>query len=99
MEKLIEFENVDLGYGHKSILTGINFDVIQGDFLGIVGPNGAGKTTLLKALLGLLKPQRGTVTVGRPELKIGYVPQRDTVDSLFPLTVLDIVLMGRYRGL
>jgi ABC-type Mn2+/Zn2+ transport system ATPase subunit len=99
MEKLIEFENVELGYGRRRILTGIDFDVSRGDFLGIVGPNGAGKTTLLKAILGLLKPLSGRVTVAAGGLRIGYVPQRDSVDTLFPLTVLDIVLMGRYSRL
>jgi ABC-type Mn2+/Zn2+ transport system ATPase subunit len=96
MQKLIAFSRVDLGYGRRRVLTDINFDVASGDFLGIVGPNGAGKTTLLKAILGLLKPMSGTVETASEGLRIGYVPQRDTVDTLFPLTVLDIVLMGRY---
>ncbi len=99
MDKLIAFDNVFLGYGQRNILRNINFDVEYGDFLGIVGPNGAGKTTLLKAILGLLKPQSGTITTTSEGLKIGYVPQRDSVDSLFPLTVMDIVLMGRYTSL
>jgi len=96
MQNLIEFKNVDLGYGRRKVLTNIDFNVEQGDFLGIVGPNGAGKTTLLKAILGLLKPMTGSVSKAEEGLKIGYVPQRDSVDTLFPLTVLDIVLMGRY---
>jgi ABC-type Mn2+/Zn2+ transport system ATPase subunit len=96
MDRLIVFEKVDLGYGHRRVLTGIDFDVVAGDFLGIVGPNGAGKTTLLKAILGLLKPMAGTITRTGEDLRIGYVPQRESVDTLFPLTVLDIVLMGRY---
>ena len=88
MKKLIVFEKVDLGYGRRRVLTGIDFDVIAGDFLGIVGPNGAGKTTLLKAILGLLKPMAGRVTRAAEGLRIGYVPQRESVDTLFPLTVL-----------
>jgi manganese/zinc/iron transport system ATP- binding protein len=96
MQKLITFEKVDLGYGQRQVLTGIDFDVVAGDFLGIVGPNGAGKTTLLKAILGLVKPMAGRVTVAAEGVRIGYVPQRESVDTLFPLTVLDIVLMGRY---
>jgi manganese/zinc/iron transport system ATP- binding protein len=99
MQKLIAFQGVDLGYGRHRVLTGIDFDVLAGDFLGIVGPNGAGKTTLLKAILGLLQPLSGQVTVTADGLRIGYVPQRDSVDTLFPLTVLDIVLMGRYTRL
>jgi ABC-type Mn2+/Zn2+ transport system ATPase subunit len=99
MQKLIEFQGVDLGYGKHRVLRGIDFDVEAGDFLGIVGPNGAGKTTLLKAILGLLQPLSGAVRVSADSLRIGYVPQRESVDTLFPLTVMDIVLMGRYTRL
>jgi ABC-type Mn2+/Zn2+ transport system ATPase subunit len=99
MQNLIEFQSVDLGYGHRSILTGVDLHVTPGDFLGIVGPNGSGKTTLLKAILGLLKPLGGRITRQAEDLRIGYVPQRESVDTLFPLTVLDIVLMGRYARL
>src|ERR1043166_2324297 len=99
MKKLIVFERADLGYGNRRILSGIDFDVVAGDFLGIVGPNGAGKTTLLKAILGLLKPMAGRVERPAGSVNIGYVPQRESVDTLFPLTVLDIVLMGRYSRL
>src|SRR5437588_2416737 len=99
MQKLIVFEKVDLGYGRNVVLRDIHFDIEQGDFLGIVGPNGAGKTTLLKAILGLLKPLSGQVFVSAGGLRIGYVPQRESVDTLFPLTVMDIVLMGRYTRL
>lgn len=96
MKKLIVFDKVDLGYGRRRVLKDIDFDVEAGDFLGIVGPNGAGKTTLLKAILGLLSPMAGLISRASDGLRIGYVPQRDSVDTLFPLTVLDIVLMGRY---
>jgi ABC-type Mn2+/Zn2+ transport system ATPase subunit len=99
VHKLIEFHNVNLGYGRRTVLSGVDFDVQRGDFLGIVGPNGSGKTTLLKAILGLLRPMSGTMGVTAEGLRIGYVPQRETVDTLFPLTVLDIVLMGRYARL
>lgn len=99
MHKLIAFQKVDLGYGRRIVLKGIDFDVQRGDFLGIVGPNGSGKTTLLKAILGLLKPLAGSIAVTSEGLRIGYVPQRETVDTLFPLTVMDIVLMGRYARL
>jgi ABC-type Mn2+/Zn2+ transport system ATPase subunit len=96
MGRLIEFENVDLGYGRRRVLQGVNLDVVPGDFLGIVGPNGAGKTTLLKAILGLIGPMAGRISRASEGLRVGYVPQRESVDTLFPLTVLDIVLMGRY---
>lgn len=96
MQNLISLKHADLGYGSKKVLTGVEFDVRAGDFLGIVGPNGAGKTTLLKTLLGLIRPVSGSMERYSEELRIGYVPQRESVDSLFPLSVMDIVSMGRY---
>src|SRR5512134_2260995 len=99
MQKLITVENASLGYGRRQVLSAIDFDIEAGDFLGVVGPNGSGKTTLLKAVLGLLKPITGRVVRGTEGLRIGYVPQRESVDTYFPLNVVDIVLMGRYRSL
>jgi ABC-type Mn2+/Zn2+ transport system ATPase subunit len=96
LERLIAFEKADLGYGRRVVLRSIDFDVLAGDFLGIVGPNGSGKTTLLKAVLGMIKPLSGRVHRASERIRFGYVPQRETVDLLYPLTVLDIVLMGRY---
>ncbi|MBC8554795.1 MAG: metal ABC transporter ATP-binding protein [Candidatus Brocadiales bacterium] len=97
---MIKFSNVQLGYGRRPVLNDLNFEIQKGDFFGIVGPNGAGKTTLLKAILGLLKPVKGEISFlnnGRGQKKsIGYVPQHASVDEIFPVTVLDMVLMGRY---
>ncbi len=92
---------VDLD-GHP-VLWDITFAVQPGTFLGIIGPNGAGKTTLLRVLLGLVVPTRGSVTVlGRPPAElgqgahqIGYVPQRPQFDPRFPVSVRDVVMMGR----
>jgi ABC-type Mn2+/Zn2+ transport system ATPase subunit len=98
-EPLITFDDVTLGYGRRVILRGLSFTLRAGDYLGIVGPNGAGKTTLLQAILGALRAQSGTITVHRKPLTFGYVPQAQTMDDQFPLTALDIVLMGRYRGM
>ncbi|HEV7589090.1 MAG TPA: metal ABC transporter ATP-binding protein [Longimicrobium sp.] len=95
MSALVSFDRVALGYGRRTILSDLTFDIAEGDFLGLVGPNGAGKTTVLRAILGTLKPQSGTL-VRSPDLRFGYVPQRDQVDYNFPLRVLDVVLMGRY---
>jgi ABC-type Mn2+/Zn2+ transport system ATPase subunit len=94
----IQFRDAQLGYGRSQIvLRDVNLDIAKGEFLGIVGPNGSGKTTLLRTLLGLLKPVAGTVTIGDgAPLHYGYVPQRETVDTLFPISVEEIVLMGRY---
>jgi ABC-type Mn2+/Zn2+ transport system ATPase subunit len=96
MTALISFNNTTLGYGRRAVLTNLNFDIPEGDFLGLVGPNGAGKTTILRAILGSLVPMAGTMSI-TPGLRFGYVPQRDSVDYNFPLKVVDVVLMGRYN--
>ena len=92
---LVRFDRATLGYGRRVVLSDLTFEIPHGDFLGLVGPNGAGKTTILRAILGTLAPIGGSVQV-RDGLRFGYVPQRDSVDYGFPLTVLDVVLMGRY---
>jgi ABC-type Mn2+/Zn2+ transport system ATPase subunit len=92
---LVKFDRATLGYGRRVVLSDLDFEIPEGDFLGLVGPNGAGKTTILRAILGTLNPLSGTVTV-RPGLRFGYVPQRDSVDYGFPLKVVDVVMMGRY---
>jgi len=95
---LLEFQGVTLGYGRKPVLSGLNFAIAEGDFLGIVGPNGAGKTTILRALLGELKPLQGRINYSQNNgrLRFGYVPQRQEADRVFPLSALEVVLMGRY---
>jgi ABC-type Mn2+/Zn2+ transport system ATPase subunit len=92
----IRFDRVTLGYGRRAVLRDVLLDVQPGDFLGIVGPNGAGKTTLLKALLGTLRPLRGTIETPQRGIVFGYVPQRQGVDETFPLTVREMVAMGRF---
>jgi ABC-type Mn2+/Zn2+ transport system ATPase subunit len=95
MNELVSFNHATLGYGHRVILSDLTFSIPEGDFLGMVGPNGAGKTTILRAILRTLRPLSGTVTHA-PGIRFGYVPQRDQVDYNFPLTVIDVVMMGRY---
>jgi ABC-type Mn2+/Zn2+ transport system ATPase subunit len=95
MTALVSFRHATLGYPRHTVLTDISFDINEGDFLGLVGPNGAGKTTILRTFLGSLEPLGGTVVIS-PNLRFGYVPQRDSVDSGFPLKVIDVVMMGRY---
>lgn len=95
MTALVSFAGATLGYGRNVVLRNLTFDIEAGDFLGVVGPNGSGKTTLLRALLGGLAPIAGTITRA-PGLRFGYVPQRGQVDYRYPLTTLDVVLMGRY---
>ncbi len=96
MTALIQFERASLGYGRRTVLAEVNLGVERGDFLGIVGPNGAGKTTLLKGLLGTLKPLSGRVRIATGAARFGYVPQREFVDETFPLTVREMIMMGRF---
>jgi zinc transport system ATP-binding protein len=99
--EVVSLKNVRVSYNGSPALDDINLSVFEHDFLGVIGPNGGGKSTLLKVLLGLIKPERGTVTVlgSLPEQsrsKIGYVPQYSNYDRNFPVTVMDVVMMGRY---
>lgn len=99
-QPIIHLNDVWFGFNGQMILQGIDLTVKEGDFLAMVGPNGGGKTTLLKTILGLYKPLRGTVSVmGRSADKasptIGYVPQNVHLNVNFPVTVLDVVLMGK----
>ncbi len=108
-KNIIEIKNVSFNYNGDEVLHDVSFDVHQGDYLGIIGPNGAGKTTLLKIILGVLRPTHGVVKIFGQDVrdfkersKISYVPQKVTnFDANFPVTVEDVVLMGRYahRGL
>jgi zinc transport system ATP-binding protein len=106
---LIKLEKVSFSYPDKSgrrgepVLRDVSFNVHRGEFVCVVGPNGGGKSTLLKLLLGLERPDKGTVRLfdGAPELsspRIGYLPQNPQFDPQFPVTVLDVVLMGRLRA-
>ena len=101
-DRLIDLQDASFGYGRTVVLQNVQFGLDAADFVGLVGPNGAGKTTLLRGLLGLLKPQSGERRIDPPdgaEVVFGYVPQEKAVDPFFPLSVLDVVLMGRYRVL
>lgn len=95
-ETLVSLREVTLGYGRKVVLRDVTMEIGAGEFWGFVGPNGSGKTTLVRALLGLVKPKRGQILWGK-QVRVGYVPQREALDDLLPLTALDIVLLGRIR--
>jgi zinc transport system ATP-binding protein len=95
----IKADNLSFQYEETPILENVSFAIRPGEFIGIFGPNGGGKTTLLKLLLGFLKPQKGSVEIlGKsPKLareQIGYVPQISHLDRQFPITVLEVVMMG-----
>ena len=97
---IILLKDVWVHYDSIKVLEGINLTLRQHDFLGIIGPNGGGKSTLIKVILGLVKPSRGTIRVlgDTPQNSrkyIGYVPQYSLFDPDFPMSVWDVVLMGR----
>jgi zinc/manganese transport system ATP-binding protein/zinc transport system ATP-binding protein len=106
MRALIELRSVSFSYGAKRVLDNINLHLHVGQFAAIVGPSGAGKTTLLKLLLGTLRPTHGEIHIARygvgtanggepsSQLRASYVPQVETVDWNFPVTVEQVVLMG-----
>ncbi len=91
---LLALEDAAIGYGRRPLLSGIGLAVEPGDFLAVVGPNGGGKTTLLLSLLGSIPLLSGRLVRPRP-LRVGYVPQRDHVDVIWPFTAGEVVLMGR----
>jgi len=102
--KSLAVKEITVGYDHHSALWDISFELSPGQIVGIIGPNGAGKSTLLKAVLGIEKPLSGEVLFfGKPfrkvKNKVAYVPQRGEIDWDFPITVFDVVLMGRYGHL
>jgi len=97
----LEVHDLTVSYHRKPVLWNVDLAVPSGKLVGIIGPNGAGKSTLIKAIMGLLPLSSGWVQVfGRPisEMrdKVGYVPQRESVDWTFPVTAMDVVLMGRF---
>jgi zinc transport system ATP-binding protein len=100
MPPLLTLRDASFGYGGRAVVTGVDLALDAGAFVGIVGPNGSGKSTLLRGVLGLIEPLSGHVE--RNARAIGYVPQRETLDAIFPLRADEVVHMGAYgrlRGL
>lgn len=100
--RIIKIDNLSAGYENKAVLHDINLEVAEKDFLGIIGPNGGGKTTLMKVILGLLEPTEGKITYydnGTPteRLEIGYLPQYNSIDKKFPISVFEVILSGLNR--
>jgi ABC-type Mn2+/Zn2+ transport system ATPase subunit len=94
---LLTLSGVAFGYDRRPVLSDVDLTVTSGTFTGVVGPSGSGKTSLLRLLLGTVRPQRGAV-VRRPGLAVSYVPQLETVDWSFPVTVAECVLMSRRQS-
>jgi len=96
----IEVKNISVSYEKKTVLSNINFTLQSGKVYGLLGPNGAGKSTLFKTILGLIKPDNGSVAINNKNIeeirnKIAYIPQKEEIDWSFPATVFDIVQTGR----
>ena len=99
MQPLIEIQHLNAGYDGRTVLRDVDLTVYDRDFLGIIGPNGGGKTTLIRCILGLLKPQSGTIAFHpqkdkQAPLAIGYLPQYASIDRKFPITVQEVILSG-----
>ncbi len=104
-EKVLELKDVSFSYSSQPAVKSATFSMEKGDFLGVIGPNGGGKTTLVKLILGLLKPDSGSIRVFGEEIpkfrgwpRLGYVPQKATnFDQNFPATVFEVASMGRFE--
>ena len=99
-EPIVEIKAVTCGYEKQRVLTGVSLTIMPGDFVGLLGPSGSGKTTLLRTVLGAVDLYEGEVLVNgvattKKRPRIGYVPQLETIDWNFPVTVQEVVMMGR----
>ncbi|WP_239613817.1 metal ABC transporter ATP-binding protein [Cohnella mopanensis] len=102
-QEIIRLDGVSFSFDSQVVLSDVSFKIMERDFVGLIGSNGAGKTTLLRMIVGLTQPQKGSITLfGTPSSKfkdwdkIGYVPQRNHFNPLFPATVKEVVLSGLY---
>ncbi len=100
----IEVKNLTVSYGPKPALLDVSFAIEKGLLVGVIGPNGAGKSTLIKAILGFVRRDVGSVRImgipaGQVKGLVAYVPQKGSVDWDFPITVEEVVMMGRYGGI
>ncbi|AXH09005.1 ABC transporter [Malaciobacter halophilus] len=91
---IVQIKDLSFKYDKVNVLENINLDIKKGDFLAIIGPNGGGKSTLLKLILDLKEPQKGTIKKNLSDDSFGYVPQNTNLNIDFPITALEVVLMG-----
>ncbi|MDN5553360.1 metal ABC transporter ATP-binding protein [Prevotella sp.] len=101
---IIDIKNITAKYSQKIALENVSLKVLDDDYLGIIGPNGGGKTTLMKIILGMMKPDSGSVTFYRDgkktdNINIGYLPQYTDIDRKFPISVYDVILSGLKKKL
>jgi zinc transport system ATP-binding protein len=99
VNSIIQINGLCAGYEEKTVLNQVNLKVYERDFLGIIGPNGGGKTTLIKCILGLHKPNQGKIQFFKEgkevsEINMGYLPQYNSIDKKFPISVYEVVLSG-----
>ena len=99
MNSIIQISGLSAGYEGKTVLNQVDLKVYERDFLGIIGPNGGGKTTLIKCILGLHKPNQGKIQFFKEgkevsEINMGYLPQYNSIDKKFPISVYEVVLSG-----
>lgn len=90
---MINIDKISVSYDSKTVLENVSMKVKDGDFIGIIGPNGGGKTTLLKAVLGLVKISSGQIEY-KEDIRIGYLPQQSHIDTMFPISVKDVIKSG-----
>ena len=96
---IIQIRQLTAAYAQKTVLRDISLTIYDDDYLGIIGSNGGGKTTLMKLILGMMKPQSGTITYFKQgkcvkQIRMGYLPQYTNIDKHFPIVVNDVVLSG-----
>ena len=93
-EALITLRNINMGWDGRVVLKDVSLTIRKNDFIAITGPNGGGKTTLLRIILNLLKPSEGEVLYDSRNMRIGYLPQKNMIDSHFPISVCEVIKSG-----
>jgi len=93
---LVELKDITFGYREHPVVENVNLTIREKDFIGMIGPNGGGKSTIIKIIMGLITPWKGTVTIPN-QVEIGYLPQYQSFDNRFPISVCEVVLSGLMR--